>query len=124
MNDRQRTDFAVKPVLTGESVVLRPFDLTEDTSAIRSWLTDPEVGRYTDPGNPVPPWDEDAERRMRARYGTRADQTDRLDLAITDRAAGRCVGEIVLKHSGGWRRPPAGRPGAAPGRRPAAAVRR
>lgn len=33
---------------------------------------------------------------MREWYGTRAEQTDRLDLAIIDLASGRCVGEAVL----------------------------
>lgn len=44
-------DFSVKPTLTGELVVLRPFDLDQDAPAIRDWLTDPEVARYTD-GDP------------------------------------------------------------------------
>jgi RimJ/RimL family protein N-acetyltransferase len=92
-------DFSVKPTLTGELVLLRPFELEQDAPAIRDWLTDPEVMRYTDgdPGTtPPPPWDEEAERRMREWYGTRADQSDRLDLAIVDRATGHCVGEAVL----------------------------
>jgi len=99
MSEQSGADFSVKPTLTGELVLLRPFDLDQDAPAIREWLTDPEVARYTDgdPGTePPPPWDEDAERRMRDWYGTRAEQTDRLDLAIVDRASSRCVGEAVL----------------------------
>ncbi|GAA3378713.1 hypothetical protein GCM10020367_59350 [Streptomyces sannanensis] len=42
MDDHQHTDFSVKPTLTGELVVLRPFDLAQDAPAIRDWLTDPE----------------------------------------------------------------------------------
>lgn len=30
------------------------------------------------------------------RYSTRNEQPDRLDLAVVDRASGRCVGEVVL----------------------------
>jgi RimJ/RimL family protein N-acetyltransferase len=98
MTDHPEADFSVKPTLTGELVVLRPFDPAQDAPAIRDWLTDPEVARYTDgdPGSTRAPWDEDAERRMLEWYGSRAQQTDRLDLAVVDRAGGRCVGEVVL----------------------------
>ncbi|MCX4744597.1 GNAT family N-acetyltransferase [Kitasatospora sp. NBC_01287] len=91
--------FAEKPTLIGEHALLRPFRLDEDVDVLRELLTDPEVSRFTaaDPGlTPPPPWDEAAEQRMRAWYGSRADQSDRLDLAVVDRAAGRCVGEVVL----------------------------
>ncbi|TQF02379.1 GNAT family N-acetyltransferase [Kitasatospora acidiphila] len=91
------TDFSVKPTLTGELVILRPFELERDAPVIREWLTDPEVLRFTDGSlDTPPPWDEEAERTMREWYGTRADQPDRLDLAIVDRATGHCVGEAVL----------------------------
>lgn len=97
MSDHPNADFAVKPTLTGELVILRPFDLEQDAPAIRDWLTDPEVARFTD-GDPgaATPWDEEAERRMCEWYGTRAEQPDRLDLAVVDRATGCCVGETVL----------------------------
>ncbi len=36
------------------------------------------------------------DKLLRDWYATRNDQTDRLDLAITDRATGACVGEAVL----------------------------
>jgi RimJ/RimL family protein N-acetyltransferase len=95
----ESTDFSVKPTLTGELVLLRPFDLDQDAPAIRDWLTDPVVARFTDgtpETTPIPPWDEAAELRMREWYGTRAEQKDRMDLAIVDRANGSCVGEAVL----------------------------
>ncbi|MFF7636214.1 GNAT family N-acetyltransferase [Kitasatospora sp. NPDC008050] len=102
MSDQQaeaRSDFSEKPTLLGERVLLRPFHLAEDLDVLRGMLADPQVDRFAngDPGTtPPPPWDEDAERRMRAWYGSRADQPDRLDLAVVDRATGRCVGEVVL----------------------------
>ena len=99
MVEQPEAGFSVKPTLTGELVLLRPFDLDQDASAIREWLTDPEVARYTDgdPGlEPPAAWDEEAERRMREWYGTRAGQPDRLDLAVVDRVSLRCVGEAVL----------------------------
>lgn len=36
------------------------------------------------------------EERLRQWYGSRAEQADRLDLAIVDRETGECVGEVVL----------------------------
>ncbi|MET7736838.1 GNAT family protein [Streptomyces sp. NPDC005402] len=99
MNDLPRADFSAKPTLIGERVLLRPFLLDEDASALRSILQDPEVGRLTgsDHGPVDPePWDDAAEQRMRAWYGTRHEQSDRLDLAVVERATGTCVGEAVL----------------------------
>ncbi|MBE8469671.1 GNAT family N-acetyltransferase [Streptomyces sp. 3R004] len=54
-------------------------------------LADPEVVRFT--GGP------DAEftlEHLRSWYGSRSAQPDRLDLAVTDRATGELVGEVVL----------------------------
>ncbi|WP_425825744.1 hypothetical protein [Streptomyces fractus] len=53
---------------------------------------DPQVARLTGSR------DRDGfdESRLRAWYGTRADQDDRLDLAVVERATGRVVGEGVL----------------------------
>ncbi len=86
-------DFAVKPTLTGERVVLRPFR-DDDFPAIERALRDPEIIRLT--GSTPLVWDETAERRLREWYGTRNRQTDRLDLAIADRATGEWAGEVVL----------------------------
>ncbi|MFI7211777.1 GNAT family N-acetyltransferase [Micromonospora maritima] len=85
------TGFSVKPTLTGERVLLRPF-LDDDLPALAEILADPEVARLTG----SPPGEGFAETRLRAWYGTRNSQTDRLDLAVVDRAGGRCVGEVVL----------------------------
>lgn len=83
-------DFAVKPTLTGERVLLRPFR-ADDLAAIRVALADREVRRLT--GSPDTRLDEEVLRRW---YGTRNAQPDRLDLAVVDRASGGCVGEVVL----------------------------
>ncbi|EGX59998.1 acetyltransferase [Streptomyces zinciresistens K42] len=84
------SDFSVKPVLTGELTVLRPF--TEaDAAVMGAIIEDPEVVRLTgEPAGDLTP------RRLRAWYGTRSEQDDRLDLAVTDRATGELVGEVVL----------------------------
>lgn len=87
------TDFSVKPTLVGEQVVLRPF-VAGDFPAVREALQDPEVVRLT--GSRPIVWDRAAEERLREWYGTRGDRTDRLDLAVEDRATGEWVGEVVL----------------------------
>ncbi|MDX2547179.1 GNAT family protein [Streptomyces sp. WI04-05B] len=83
-------DFSVKPILTGERAVLRPFT-EDDVPVMAGILTDPEVTRLT--GSPAEPLDPD---RLRSWYTTRSAQTDRLDLGIVDRASGELVGEAVL----------------------------
>ena len=84
------SDFSVKPVLTGERTVLRPF--TEaDAAVMAEIIEDPDVVRFT--GEPSA---ELTVERLRDWYGSRSAQTDRLDLAVTDRATGELVGEVVL----------------------------
>lgn len=86
-------DFSVKPTLTGAKVVLRPFE-EADFPAIRRALQDPETARLT--GSAQPTWDDVFEKRMREWYETRNLQTDRLDLAVVDRATGAWAGEVVF----------------------------
>lgn len=86
-----RVGFSVKPTLTGELVILRPFG-NADLSTLRAALTDPEVLRFTGSAGGA---DFD-EQRFQRWYATRNDQPDRLDLAVVDRATGGCVGEVVL----------------------------
>lgn len=90
MRNSPFADFAHKPVLTGERALLRPF--TEaDAITIAEVIDDPEVVRYT-----FEPSAELTLERLRAWYGSRSEQADRLDLAVTDRATGLVVGEAVL----------------------------
>ncbi|MGC9376310.1 GNAT family N-acetyltransferase [Streptomyces sp. MH13] len=83
-------DFSVKPVLTGDRAVLRPF--TEaDAEGMWEIINDPEVERFTgSPGHELTP------ELVRAWYGSRSAQPDRLDLAVTDPADGGLLGEVVL----------------------------
>ncbi|WP_179199450.1 GNAT family N-acetyltransferase [Streptomyces viridochromogenes] len=84
------SDFSAKPVLTDERTVLRPF--TEaDAAVMAEIIEDPDVVRFT--GEPSA---ELTVERLRDWYGSRSAQTDRLDLAVTDRATGELVGEVVL----------------------------
>ncbi|MET7452428.1 GNAT family protein [Streptomyces sp. NPDC005574] len=83
-------DLSVKPILTGERTVLRPFT-ERDADDIRRILDDPEVVRFTfEPSTKL------TLEHLRSWYGSRATRTDRLDLAVTDRATGELVGEVVL----------------------------
>jgi RimJ/RimL family protein N-acetyltransferase len=91
------TPFADKPTITGEGVVLRPFE-DGDLPALAEAIADPEVGRLTGSVNSSTQPADAAfdEGRLRQWYATRNAQPDRLDLAVVDRASGGCVGEAVL----------------------------
>ncbi|MGX9889154.1 GNAT family N-acetyltransferase [Streptomyces sp. NPDC002276] len=83
-------NLSVKPVLIGEKTVLRPFT-ESDADDIWRLIQDPEVVRFTfEPSTELTP------ERLRSWYATRADQPDRLDLAVTDPATGELLGEVVL----------------------------
>jgi RimJ/RimL family protein N-acetyltransferase len=96
---RQSQDFAVKPTLVGERVVLRPFR-EGDLPAMSEAMLDPEArvltGSVHDAAQARAPGSPDEEKLLAEWYGTRNDQADRLDLAVTDKATGECVGEAVL----------------------------
>lgn len=83
-------DFSVKPVLTGARTVLRPFTAS-DADTMWEIIGDPEVVRFT-----FTPDSDLTLDRVRSWYADRAGQPDRLDLAVTDRATGELVGEVVL----------------------------
>ncbi|WP_189311617.1 GNAT family N-acetyltransferase [Streptomyces brasiliensis] len=82
--------FSVKPLLTGEKTVLRPFT-ADDADTMWEIIGDPEVVHFTFPAN-----GELTLERLRSWYGSRSEQPDRLDLAVTDRTTGELVGEVVL----------------------------
>ena len=89
---------AHKPVLAGERVVLRPFE-EDDLPVMAAAIDDPDVLRSTGSVTSTAQaraGRADSDADLRAWYLSRADQTDRLDLAVVDRATGRCVGEVVL----------------------------
>ena len=94
-----KTDFKEKPLLSGEKVILRPFN-DDDFEDIIDILNEPDVRKLT--GSAVneeecadPFSDEDLEK-MSAWYASRNEQTDRMDLAVIDRQTGYLVGEAVL----------------------------
>ena len=79
--------FADKPTLTGALVELRP---ARRADAAELLAVDPETLRLT--GSHRVFTREELERW----YETRAEQTDRIDWAIVERASGRWAGEVVL----------------------------
>lgn len=92
------TQLSIKPTLTGSLVVLRPFN-GADIEAMGAVLADPDVLRLTGSVHTSAEAEGQCEvldETTRRWYETRAEQTDRLDLAIIDRGTGRCVGEAVL----------------------------
>jgi RimJ/RimL family protein N-acetyltransferase len=92
------TDWATKPVIRGERVLLRPF---EDGDAHRMVACfDVEAIRLTGSAHSTAEAEglaaqTEPDERTAAWYATRNDQTDRLDLAVCD-LDGRLVGEVVL----------------------------
>lgn len=91
--------FADKPTLRGGLVELRPF-ADADIAAMAAILAEPEVIRLTGSAHSSADIIEkiaEQDRGLLERwYGSRAEQTDRLDLAIVDLATGVVVGEVVL----------------------------
>jgi RimJ/RimL family protein N-acetyltransferase len=85
-------NFREKPVLSGESVVLRPV-VADDAVDMLEVLADGDVLRLTGSHGTLSPDDLEP---MRQWYGSRADHEDRLDLAVVDRASRQYVGEVVL----------------------------
>jgi RimJ/RimL family protein N-acetyltransferase len=83
------TDFAHKPTLTGDLVILRPMD-ESDYDALAAAMDDPDVTRLTGSHGEI------GEEQAREWMRTRKDQTDRLDLTVVDKASGVVVGEAVL----------------------------
>jgi hypothetical protein len=105
-----KTDFAVKPTLTGELVLLRP---VEAADAAGMFAADPETVRLTGSHH----FDEFTFERWENWYATRAGHDDRLDLSIIERVTGEWAGEVpacvregrVRARGYETRRPPMGR---------------
>jgi RimJ/RimL family protein N-acetyltransferase len=81
--------FATKPTLTGDLVSLRPLTAAH-TADVMDTLTNTETLRLT--GTRRGYRSEEIQRLLTAR----AEQPDRLDLAVFERATDRYAGEVVL----------------------------
>ena len=86
-----------KPTLTGELVVLRPFE-GEDIPVMAEILSDPDVRRLTGSVHTTDALggSDEVTDQLWDWYGTRATVDKRLDLAVIDRASGSLVGEVVI----------------------------
>jgi len=92
--------FAKKPVLRGARVMLRSFE-RPDIDAMAAILADPEVLTLTGSVHTTADAHDRApilDPATRSWYQTRAEQSDRLDLAIIDLATASCVGEAVFNN--------------------------
>jgi RimJ/RimL family protein N-acetyltransferase len=92
-------DFATKPTLAGQRVILRPYT-DADLPGLKAAMADLDVLKLTGSVHseaealaPISPEEEQARLDW---FKSRNDTDDRLDLAVVDRAAGGCVGEAVL----------------------------
>lgn len=83
------TSFADKPTLVGERVILRPLVATDADDLWRD-LHDPEANRLTGTHATF------TRERIDEWCATRAAQTDRLDLAVIERATGAWAGEVAV----------------------------
>lgn len=81
-------DFAVKPTLTGDLVVLRPVEIADAAGLL---ACDEETLRLTGSHHRAHGLAE-----LERWYATRADHIDRLDLSIIERTCGEWAGEVVL----------------------------
>lgn len=81
--------FADHPVITGDAIVLRPM-VASDAAHLWADLSDDEANRMTGSHDS---FTRDQIDRWAA---SRSDQDDRFDLAVTDRATGAWLGEVVI----------------------------
>lgn len=91
------TNLSHKPTLEGSRVTLRPV-AADDAPTFARILCDPDVVRLTGSANESASDEEPPLQTLVDWYGTRSDQSDRLDLAVVDNATGVVVGEVVLNH--------------------------
>lgn len=84
-----KSNFAIKPTLAGELVLLRPVEKADAGGLL---AIDPETQRLTGSHRDAAFTLENLENW----YTTRAEHDDRLDLSIIERATGEWAGEVVL----------------------------
>jgi RimJ/RimL family protein N-acetyltransferase len=94
--------FKVKPVITGEKILLRPFQL-EDIPVMEECIMDSEVMKFTGSTSSF------TTEAIYQWYSTRKEQDERLDLAIVMKDNNSVIGEVVIneydeiKHSMNFR---------------------
>lgn len=81
--------FADKPTITGDRILLRPMQAS-DAEHMWADVHDEEITHYTGTHANF------TEEQIRHWCATRAEQDDRLDLAVEDRESGDWCGEVVI----------------------------
>lgn len=81
--------FADKPTIRGARVVLRPLGI-EDADAMWADANDQEITHFTGTHADF------SREQIETWCATRQHQSDRLDLAVTDRTTGEWLGEVVI----------------------------
>ncbi|MGI8416978.1 MAG: GNAT family N-acetyltransferase, partial [Nakamurella sp.] len=82
--------WSIKPTLTGELVILRPF-VRDDAVAMATIVADPELIKLTasvTSSEAALASATEPDQRTYDWYGSRSDQDDRMDLGIVDNATG------------------------------------
>lgn len=92
-------NFAYKPAITGEKVMLRPFQL-KDIQTMQTILSDYEVRKLTGSAcSEEEAYMADSEEeveKIAQWYRTRNEQKDRLDLAVVQKETNQVIGEVVF----------------------------
>jgi RimJ/RimL family protein N-acetyltransferase len=83
------SSFADKPTIRGDRVVLRPMG-PDDAEAMWADAHDQEITHFTGTHADF------TEDQIRVWCASRTDQTDRLDIAVTDVDSGEWLGEVVI----------------------------
>lgn len=89
----------IKPIITGEKVVLRPFE-EKDCDVMYAILNEPDLKKLTgsvssDEEAYAAPQPEER-KEIHQWYKTRNDQNNRLDLAVVHKESNQVVGEVVF----------------------------
>ncbi len=96
---KKNSNLAIKPVLAGEKVILRPFE-EKDFEIMCEILNEPGLKKLTgsvssDEEANAAPLPEETEK-IRKWYMTRNEQKDRLDLAVVYKENDQIIGEVVF----------------------------
>lgn len=94
-----KSNFMIKPIITGERVILRPFE-EKDCDVMYTILNEPNLKKLTgsvssDEEAFAAPQPEEREKILQW-YRTRNEQNNRLDLAVVDKESNQVIGEVVF----------------------------
>lgn len=95
----KKVNFAHKPVLVGDKVILRPFE-EKDYDVMFEILEEFELRKLTGSASSDEeantPSDQEEKEKTLKWYSTRNEQSDRLDLAVVHKKNGQIIGEVVF----------------------------